>query len=237
MQLKIQLKKDKKYLENLERFAIFACLFYAEHWFRATLAAEAPFMFLQMYKNMLQFKKYDSKVAVDVLNKLVGHTWYLNQEYAPLSLFSTQVSDAEKSLIAKKLTKITPPQQYEKGYPSPVELPQNIKGLKRKLSDSIMDGSLFLFDQLGFGKDWLFMPITEWENNQNFCEMRSWVLNLRVTNDCAERGVALISEYAKSLTKDSVDRENLLQVVELHRKQNPDVTKATFSKNYSASKS
>ena len=237
LQLKTILKKDNKYLENLERFAIFVSLFYAEHWFKATLAAEAPFMDLQMYKNMLQYKKYDSKIAVDVLKKLMGHTWYLNQEYAPLSLFSTHVSDREKELIAKKLTKVTPPQQYEKGYPNPVELPQNMKGLERKLSDSIMDGSLFLFDQLGFSKDWLYMPTTAWEINDNFQKMRSWVRNLRVTNDCAERGIKLISDFANSLTKDSHDRQNLLQVVELHRRQYSDATKATFSKNYSASKS
>ena len=134
------------------------------------------------------------------------------------------------------MREVIPPQEYESGFPMPVELPQNTKGLGRKLSDSIMNGSLFLFDQLGFGKDWLYMPPTAWEINDNFQKMRSWVRNLKVTNDCAERGIKLITEYAKSLTKDSEDRENLLQVVELHRKQFPDATKATFLKNYSASK-
>ena len=62
-QVKTLLKKDKKYLENLDRFAIFVSLFYAEHWFKSKLAAEAPFMDLQMYQNMLQFKKHDSKVG------------------------------------------------------------------------------------------------------------------------------------------------------------------------------
>ena len=235
-QVKVHLKKDIKYLENLERFAIFASLYYAEFWFKAPLAAEAPIMALQLYKNMLEYKKHDSKVATAVLNKLNGHTWYLNQEYVPLSLFSSNVSDREKESIAKKLREVIPPQEYESGFPMPVELPQNTKGLGRKLSDSIMNGSLFLFDQLGFGKDWLYMPPTAWEINDNFQKMRSWVRNLKVTNDCAERGIKLITEYAKSLTKDSEDRENLLQVVELHRKQFPDATKATFLKNYSASK-
>ena len=233
-QLKTQLKKDKKFLENLERFTIFATLFYVEHWFAAPLAAEAPYMDLKLYKEMLQFQKYDSAIATAVVQKFMLHTWYLNQEYTAFSLFSKNISDKEKSSIAKKLSKVTPPKKYESGYPMPVQLPQNKKGLDRKLSDSVMDGSLFLFDKLGFAKDWLYMPVTTWETNENFCKMRTWVLNLRVTNDCAERGVKLISDYAKCLTKDSVDRQNLLQVVSSNRNQFPDANVKTFVKGSSA---
>ena len=62
--------------------------------------------------------------------------------------------------------------------------------------------------------------------------MRSWVQNLKVTNDCAERGIKLISDFANSITKNSEDRQNLLQVVERHRNLYPDVRKATLAKNY-----
>ena len=230
-----QLGKSRSDVQKLERFAIFVCLFYVEHWFTAPLAAEAPFMSLQFYKNMLQFIKYDKAIATAVLEKFMGHTWYFNQEYVPLSLFSKRVSDQEKEEIAKKLSNVRRPKKYEFGYPNPVLLPLDKAGLGRNLSDSIMGGSLFIFDVLGFGKDWLYMPIAQWENNKNYCEMKSWVQNLKVTNDCAERGVKLILDYAKSLTKDPVQREHLLQVVESHRKQFPDVTKTTFLKNYKAS--
>ena len=69
--------------------------------------------------------------------------------------FCKNVSDQEKEEFAKKLTKVTPPK------------------LGRKLSDSIMSGSLFLFDALDFGKDWLYKPITDWESNKSFCDMKS----------------------------------------------------------------
>ena len=36
---------------------------------------------------MLQYKKFNPEIATAVLNKFMGHTWYLNLEYAPLSLF------------------------------------------------------------------------------------------------------------------------------------------------------
>ena len=115
-------------------------------------------------------------------------------------------------------------------------MPLNETGLARQLSDAIMGGSLFIFDVLGFGKDWLKMPITQWESNKDYCEMKSWVKHLKVTNDCAERGVKLITDYANSLTKDPVDRQNLLQIAQMQRKLFPtDLSKTTFSANYKAS--
>ena len=229
---RLQINKNKKYHEKLERFAIFASLFYAEHWFTAPIAAEAPFMDLKFYKNMLKYKKHDSDVANAVLQKFLGHTWYLNQELAPFSLFSKNVSDREKAEIAKKLTKVIPPKKYASGYPNPVPLTTNTTGLKRKLSDSVMNGSLFIFDELGFGKDWLNKPVSEWENNASFLKMKSWIQNLKVTNDCAERGVKLISDFANILTKNSDDRQNIIQVVERQRERYPDVKKTTLAKNF-----
>ena len=231
-----QLGKSRSEVLKLERFVIFVCLFYVKFWFTAPLAAEAPFMCLQIYKNMLQYKKHDKTVASAVLEKFLGHTWYFNQEYVPLSLFSKNVSDQEKVEIAKKLSKVKPPKKYECGFPNPVLLPLNETGLARQLSDAIMGGSLFIFDVLGFGKDWLNMPITQWESNKDYCEMKSWVKHLKVTNDCAERGVKLITDYANSLTKDPVDRQNLLQIAQMQRKLFPtDLSKTTFSANYKAS--
>ena len=228
---KAQLKQEKKYLEKLERFVVFASLFYAEYWFAAPIAAEAPFMDLKFYKLMLEYKKHDPEVANAALEKFLGHTWYLNQEIVPFSLFSKNVSNKEKEEIANLLvTKVKPPKKYEMGYPNPVPLPKNNSGMRRKLSDSVMDGSLFLFDELRFGKDWLNKPVSEWEKYPSFMEMKSWIENLKVTNDCAERGIKLITDYANSLTKDSAVRQNLLQVVERHRSHYNNVNKSTLAK-------
>ena len=98
-----------------------------------------------------------------------------------------------------------------------------------------MDGSLFIFDQLGFGKEWLNQPVAEWENNASFLEMQFWIQNLKATNDCAERGVKLMSDFANTLTKDETDKQNLLQVVERQRELFPtETTKATLAKNLGA---
>ena len=53
------------------------------------------------------------------------------------------------------------------------------------------------------------------------CCRKSRLATLKVVNDTAERGVALIQEYNKTLTKDERDLQFLLQVVADHRQLYP----------------
>ncbi len=66
--------------------------------------------------------------------------------------------------------------------------------------------------------------------------MENWVLTLKVTNDLAEQGVKIVSEFCDILTKDSQDLQNLLQVVEQHRREFSDVKKTTLNKASRAQK-
>jgi hypothetical protein len=54
------------------------------------------------------------------------------------------------------------------------------------------------------------------------------VENLRVTNDRAKRGVAVTTDYIKAITKDELQRQHLFQTVEQHRRQVPNVKKASI---------
>ena len=46
-----------------------------------------------------------------------------------------------------------------------------------------------------------------------------------MTNDCAERGVKLATDYSKSPIKDSQERSKIYQVVEAERRAKPDAKK------------
>ena len=227
-----EIASTKAYLAKLEQFVTFATLFYVEYWFCTQIASDAPYMDLNFYKNMLQYKKTNKIIADAVLEKFYGHTWYLNQCYAPLSLFSKNVSSEEKAEIANKLLKVKPPKKYSTGYPMPVPLSQfTVKdGLALRLSDFVDTESLFMFDCFDFKKDWLDKPVDTWENYESFKEMENFVRNLKLTNDTAERGVKLVTDYCKTLTKDSEDLQNLMQVVEQHRGEYKDVKKTTLNK-------
>ena len=107
---RFELNRSQVEQQKLQRFAIFVCLFYIKHWFKAPIAVDAPKTDLDLYHDMFHFKTYDTKVANAVLDKFYGHTWYLNQEFMPLCLFSTIISNEEKEEIAQKIINIT-------GYP------------------------------------------------------------------------------------------------------------------------
>ena len=109
---RFELNRSQVEQQKLQRFAIFVCLFYIKHWFKAPIAVDAPKTDLDLYHDMFHFKTYDTKVANAVLDKFYGHTWYLNQEFMPLCLFSTIVSNEEKEEIAKKIISIAPPEEY-----------------------------------------------------------------------------------------------------------------------------
>ena len=62
--------------------------------------------------------------------------------------------------------------------------------------------------------------------------MEQYLKTLCVVNDSAERGIKLVSEYVDCLTKDSENRQDLLQVVEAHQKLYTDCKKSTLSKDF-----
>ena len=123
---------------------------------------------------------------------------------------------------------------YHLGKPELPQLPTTKEdGLEVCLSDSVGHGSLYMFDIMGFKKDWLQKPIHSWKNDENYLEMEYFVQNMLVCNDPAERGVKLVSDFIDCLTKDSAEREDLLQVVEAHRKMFTDTNKSTMSSEFS----
>ena len=60
--------------------------------------------------------------------------------------------------------------------------------------------------------------------------VEQFVRTVKTVNDCAERGVKLISEYAAILTQDEKARNWLLQGVELNRWKFPDFNVKTLNK-------
>jgi hypothetical protein len=63
---------------------------------------------------------------------------------------------------------------------------------------------------------WLKTASSTWGGNESYEKLNTFVTKLLITNKCAKRGVALISDYIKIVTKDEDQRQHLLQGVELH---------------------
>ena len=72
--------------------------------------------------------------------------------------------------------------------------------------------------------DWLAKDHSNWESAEGFQKLKSFVVNVLVTNDLAERGVQLMTDFIDK-TEDETERQALLQVVEFQRKQYPTLRK------------
>ncbi len=68
----------------------------------------------------------------------------------------------------------------------------------------------------------------EWSADKEFTEMQLKVRQMKVVNDTAERGIALIQAYNSSITKDEEQKQFLLRLVAMHRKNFPEATKAAL---------
>ena len=63
--------------------------------------------------------------------------------------------------------------------------------------------SWFPFTLLGLSSNWLAQPPSQWDRDPDYREMEKFARSVKLTNDIAERGVKLISDYSDKLTKDS----------------------------------
>ena len=67
---------------------------------------------------------------------------------------------------------------------------------------------------------------------QDFQKGLSIVRRLNVTNDAAERGVALIQSFNSSITTDEEQKQFLLQIFEEHRRSLPNSNKSKLVQNF-----
>ena len=76
---------------------------------------------------------------------------------------------------------------------------------------------------LKLSHDWLKESPEKWEENPDYMKMFKFANSVKLTNDVAERGVKLIDDYSKCLTKDCEEKKRLIQVVQNHRRLVPEL--------------
>lgn len=89
--------------KNLSEFCIFAAHIYVPAWIACPVASDAPVNDLMLFRRMKEYANINKVVSQAALRKLQNHTWYLGSEMAPLSLFSSKVSDEEKKSIVEAM--------------------------------------------------------------------------------------------------------------------------------------
>ena len=99
-----------------------------------------------------------------------------------------------------------------------------------ELVDLLGSNSFLLWDILNLDWDWLRQSPEEWDKSASFVQMKEYVCTVKVTNDCAERGVKLISDYISILTTNEDMRDLLLQGMEHCRNMFPNFKKSSLNK-------
>ena len=139
----------------------------------------------------------------------------------PLALSSDKITNEQKEEITTVLSRCDPTEDYTNDSVRVTE--------STRLADLIDERSRFIFDELKICQPtWLQRPATEWADDEEYCKFSDFVETLKVTNDVAERGIKFIQDFANSITKAESQLQDLIQLVEAHRKRVPDFSKASL---------
>ena len=174
----------------------------------------------------LRCRSVDSLLAETALEKLKRHGWYLDEPMVPLALFSELLTPGEKDKLAKKMVSVKD-RDLEVRPPVFPEV-----GPGTEVFDLVGERSFTMFSLLHLAYDWLELPPEKWEEDADFLVAKEFVRTVKTTNDVAERGVKLISDYAAILTTDEKQRQWLLQGVEQCRKRYATCKKCTLNCTY-----
>ena len=215
-----QFKLTKREQNGIRELAAFAVIVYLRCWIKASLAVEAPFNDFQLMGQLLRYP--EAKISSVTSKKLGLHLWYISEELVALALFDNRVPADMKKLMVAAMDK-----------PAPDHPPKRPRiDTSAFLSDKGLEqfctaNSRALFNLLQLPTSFLMKDPSCWKDDEAYKEAVQRVKGLAVVNDRAERGVALIQDFNKKLTKGE-ELQFLLQVVSDHRRQFPDCKKSTL---------
>ena len=227
--LKIFLFRDQfhvtaKELAGLRQFNVFIIQLYLKAWYTCQIPATAPRHDLQLIKDLGQYKRVNPAVAKVAMESILSHLWYLSEPMIGLGFFDAEVPPDQLREMVLAL-------QKRGSVDCPVRLKLKEEEVAQKqLQDFVTSNTTKLFSALGINMDFLQQDPHTWRTNANYKAGKQRVASLKVVNDVAERGVALIQEFNSTLSNQEEQKQFVLQVVERHRKEYPNANKATVTK-------
>ena len=209
-------EEEKRQVEMMTEFVV---LFYARSWFESTLAASAARSDLTFLSQILRY--YRLSQIWPLLQAFYRQLWYLTGELVVMALVDEGLNIEERETMAKTLHATSRIKKTKMGKPvipviscflTPVPTPPSLSSL-------ITEDSWTLFDRLGLmgPNDWLLAPQNLWHLFTEYRVLTDFVKHLKVTNDIAERGCHLMTEFVNRVESEEA-REALVQSVSYHRK-------------------
>lgn len=212
-----QFKLTQREKNAMKGFIIFVIRLYIKAWFTSTKAIEAPYNDMLFLKNLSEYEAIDKTISTHTVKKFCNHLWYLSSECIAFSLFDSNVPVSEKAKMAKILLD-EENDEIAKNVRFPMEPSQMIWFKQKNINDFFTKHALKLFDRFKLSRNFLEKHPALWEKDAGYIKAKSIIMNLTVVNDCAERGVRLIENVNRHLTKNEDDLQFLLHVaIEYHK--------------------
>ena len=106
---------------------------------------------------------------------------------------SSKISQEEKSRIAARLLihKSDIPETFKLEKPKFPNITENTE-----LVDLVTPSSFKFFSILGLDSTWLEISPDKWEEDNDYITARNFLRTVKVTNDVAERGVKMATDFA-----------------------------------------
>ncbi|KAK2702108.1 hypothetical protein QYM36_019238 [Artemia franciscana] len=198
---------------------------YLKAWISAPLASGAPYSDLLLLKSLLEYLSIHLAISKATSNKFSGNLWYLSPELVGLTFFDSHVSSSTKRLMVSAMqSEDDQEQEHTKRITIDLDSAKN-----KNLEHFVTAKSAKLFQMMDLSDGFLTVDPDLWEDRHDYGLASETVRSLKVVNDHAERGVALIQEYSGFITQDESQLQFLLQVVNEHRRVYPDSRKQTLS--------
>ena len=218
--LKSQFKLTKKEERGIADICLFTVMLYIKAWFQAPHGPSAPRTDLQLLKEICRYKENNAAVAEVALKKLLGYLWYLSEELLAFAFFDDSVLDETKHQMVAALHKAGTEHPLKRATLEPALISS------KQLEDFVTESTRRFFSISGIPAKFLERDVHSWPADEDYLMAKATVSSMRVVNDIAERGVALMDEYNKLHTNDEEQKQFLLSVVKEYRQRYPDRSKA-----------
>ena len=173
----------------------FILFVYLESLFRSSSLFTAACDDLKPHQRLLKFGYIHKKLANVGLTVLRRHTWYLTQELVPVCLFNNNLPVDNLSIQKPVLPTIS----------------------SKSVVDYIGPRSTTLFSILGISYKLLSDP--DWRQYPEYIKIKMTLKNLTPINESCERALALATKFNGHITRDEQQYQNLVLVIEAHRKK------------------
>jgi hypothetical protein len=218
-----QFKLTPKEAKNLTEFCLFASHIYVAAWISCPVTRDAPVNDLLLFRQISQYAVINKVVSDAARGKLERHLWYIGPELISLALFSNKVSSDQKRSIVSAMC-----QAGEDWSVRGIKLEDCTDLETKELSQFVTASTTSALRSLSVDMSFLNADPDAWNDCPAFLQAKSVVDAIKVVNDAAERSVALMSSFNKSITRNEVEMQRLLQAVEDNRKRIPNSKKSVL---------